>query len=986
MCDLNDEFMLSSGDMVKTEMVMDEQDEDSSDQEGQFTIALGDEQVDNDLAQVNDDDEEDKVYLDKLPRPVGELNCRMARCYLTKLLRVANGGQKPAYGNPDRKPNFWPQSYWRWEDLTDVHTKPQGMQEPLQYSEMMKMAIANGYRHFGYDPDTYVDRSVDLSERQGPTVAPPPVPGQQQQEQEGHSGEELVSSSLTLAELGQPPLLPRSGSKLNCVQARSTLSRLLRWQMGGRNPVYGSPDTRPVWWPETMLRWCDVVDLRGRPPYLPDQKSYTDVLRTAIVNCIKHYGFDPEKYCEKDFTPSWRIDRRPEQEPARTGSASIVSLPSLNRNPPRLPCPVKDMKCNTVRICLSKMLWFHNKNNPPLYGNAQSRPAWWPDNLMKWVCMKNLRHRYDGPLGNSYTNCLKIALVRGYSFYGLNPSTYLEEEKEETTTCPFDPNLACLQAQPAPSPEVMAAIRQKIRKPLPPLIPLNLDQDLLRAAKLEAQRQKASDRPFDDSELLKDPLDVNDKTSNEEVEKENGDADSFPQELLRQKDWFPPPINPGKGVSASVSRDVLASLKRCKVVARKDSLSGYGANNKEVLLKADEAGGGVAEVFRADLVTKKYTDLKLVSGIGGECITVHQTVLAAQSETFRDILRDHKLLEQEVTVVFADLDGATLKHLIDAVYTGRVIVEASKWDEFQSGLEVFKHLGLLADLKAQKPDEIDPLESVEDAVAAQEVCPSSPPPQAETEPVLDAVIKVEVDEANAHVIQHTQVLADEESQATNEKTPRRKTNSPPQNKTQTRQKRNARRKPEPVDQVPNSTSNSRKRALKSDEQNASPSPSKTMKRMTRRLDKTTKSIIPDEMSEEDLSEVVAKGAKDTIEWLLGHGMLCKPEPCSLCGTKLELTEDSGTADGVSWSCPNSDSKDASSKGRGKKTKHHVKSLCPRLGSVYEHDSEKSLDWVTRVALCWRDNAGLGQCQEVTGFDLEEIFEWYERCTQHFAPS
>ena len=55
--------------------------------------------------------------------------------------RFANGGQNPQYGNPGSKPPFWPDFYWPWDKLTDVHTKPRGMEEPLQYSEMMKLAI-----------------------------------------------------------------------------------------------------------------------------------------------------------------------------------------------------------------------------------------------------------------------------------------------------------------------------------------------------------------------------------------------------------------------------------------------------------------------------------------------------------------------------------------------------------------------------------------------------------------------------------------------------------------------------------------------------------------------------------------------------------------------------------------------------------------------------------------------------------------------------
>ena len=81
------------------------------------------------------------IELEKLPRPVSALNCRQARSYLVKLLRAANGGQNPQYGNPNSKPPFWPDYYWPWSKLTDVHTKPRGMEEPLLYSEMMKLAL-----------------------------------------------------------------------------------------------------------------------------------------------------------------------------------------------------------------------------------------------------------------------------------------------------------------------------------------------------------------------------------------------------------------------------------------------------------------------------------------------------------------------------------------------------------------------------------------------------------------------------------------------------------------------------------------------------------------------------------------------------------------------------------------------------------------------------------------------------------------------------
>ena len=239
----------------------------------------------------------------RLPRPVKELNCRMARSYLVRLLRAANGNQNPAYGNPEKRPPFWPDFYWPWEQLTDVHTKPRGMTEPLQYSEMMKIAIKRGYQYYGYNPDEFIDRSLEKADKKsggyggyaaGVQVIPGPM------------GAEAVSVKAPQARWlledtgGLPPKLPRPLSKLNCVQARTALSKLLRYQQGGNNPVYGSPSTRPPWWPDEAIRWIDIVDLRGKPPYLPDQKSYSDVLKMAIGQALIYYSLDPETYVEEE--------------------------------------------------------------------------------------------------------------------------------------------------------------------------------------------------------------------------------------------------------------------------------------------------------------------------------------------------------------------------------------------------------------------------------------------------------------------------------------------------------------------------------------------------------------------------------------------------------------------------------------------------------------------------------------------------------------
>ena len=42
--------------------------------------------------------------------------------------------------------------------------------------------------------------------------------------------------------------------------------------------------------------------------------------------------------------------------------------------------------------------------------------------------IKNLSHRYEGYLGNTYSNCLRIAVIRGYAHYGLDANEHVEKQ------------------------------------------------------------------------------------------------------------------------------------------------------------------------------------------------------------------------------------------------------------------------------------------------------------------------------------------------------------------------------------------------------------------------------------------------------------------------------------------------------------------------------------------------------------------------------
>ena len=59
-------------------------------------------------------------------------------------------------------------------------------------------------------------------------------------------------------------------------------------------------------------------------------------------------------------------------------------------------------------------------------------PCWWPNHLIDWTQIKNLSHKYEGYLGNTYSNCLRIAVIRGYAHYGLDANDYVEKTTNGT--------------------------------------------------------------------------------------------------------------------------------------------------------------------------------------------------------------------------------------------------------------------------------------------------------------------------------------------------------------------------------------------------------------------------------------------------------------------------------------------------------------------------------------------------------------------------
>ena len=81
---------------VKHEETSVDAEVDDDDNEGNLMI-VDEASANNDGDDPDDDDDGgvNDVVLEKLPRPVNELNCRQSRTWLVKLLRAANGGLNP---------------------------------------------------------------------------------------------------------------------------------------------------------------------------------------------------------------------------------------------------------------------------------------------------------------------------------------------------------------------------------------------------------------------------------------------------------------------------------------------------------------------------------------------------------------------------------------------------------------------------------------------------------------------------------------------------------------------------------------------------------------------------------------------------------------------------------------------------------------------------------------------------------------------------
>jgi len=156
---------------------------------------------------------------------------------------------------------------------------------------------------------------------------------------------------------------------------------------------------------------------------------------------------------------------------------------------PVLPKPLSAMKTTETRSYLSRLIWATNGWKRPQYGNPDTKPVWWPNELLNWAEMKKMGGKKADGLSNvnyneiqktilhevfnfrmklSLKSALKINFLKGYKYFGFDPETlcHLKTEAEHSTTVTtLDPSMI-LSLTPHP-PEPVSLIKNNDNIPMP---------------------------------------------------------------------------------------------------------------------------------------------------------------------------------------------------------------------------------------------------------------------------------------------------------------------------------------------------------------------------------------------------------------------------------------------------------------------------------------------------------------------------------------
>jgi len=111
------------------------------------------------------------------------------------------------------------------------------------------------------------------------------------------------------------------------------------------------------------------------------------------------------------------------------------------------------------------------------------------------------------------------------------------------------------------------------------------------------------------------------------------------------------------------------------------------------------------DYFYHDLENKKFTDFSLVATRKTPnrpkeklSIRVHRLILAAHSPRMKQMMRD--LNEEESCLVLSGVNGTILRIIVDALYTGKVVLDGIRQlRQFETALRSLHSFGILLNLR-----------------------------------------------------------------------------------------------------------------------------------------------------------------------------------------------------------------------------------------------------------------------------------------------
>jgi len=89
-----------------------------------------------------------------LPKALSQMKTTETRSYLSRLIWATNDWKRPQYGNPDTKPIWWPNELLNWSEMKKMGGKKSAGLTNVNYNEIQKNILYEGYKYFGFDPET----------------------------------------------------------------------------------------------------------------------------------------------------------------------------------------------------------------------------------------------------------------------------------------------------------------------------------------------------------------------------------------------------------------------------------------------------------------------------------------------------------------------------------------------------------------------------------------------------------------------------------------------------------------------------------------------------------------------------------------------------------------------------------------------------------------------------------------------------------------